>query len=193
LTASRRRASVRFVGRAGRSLEIDERQWAALGELAERLGVERGLLVRQAIHAFLQFHGALPPPATTGRHARTQRVLEAARDLEAGLEVGLAGPGYLPTGPALTLLGPKGPLATVRGERFLIGRGRHCDLVIDSAKVSREHAVIQREADGWWIEDLGSSNGTWMGKAKVERRRIADGDEYSICAEKLRCVLSPSP
>jgi len=80
----------------------------------------------------------------------------------------------------------------VRGDRFLIGRGRHCDLVLDSAKVSREHAVIRREGDGWWIEDLGSSNGTWLGKARVERRRIADGDEYAICAEKLRCVLSPS-
>jgi hypothetical protein len=182
------------VARGGRSLEIDERQWSALGALAERLGVERAMLVRQAVHALLQFHGALPPPpATTGRQARTQRVLEAARDLEAGLEVGLAGPGYLPPGPALTLLGPTGPIATVRGERFLVGRGRHCDLVLDSAKVSREHAVIRREADGWWIEDLGSSNGTWLGKVRVERRRIADGDEYSICAEKLRCVLSPSP
>jgi len=173
-------------------VELDERQWAALGELAERLGIERAALVRQAVHALLQFHGALPPPpATTGRHARTQRVLEAARDLEAGLEAGLAGPGLEP-GPALTLTGPGGPLATVRGDRFLIGRGRHCDLVLDSAKVSREHAVIRREADGWWIEDLGSSNGTWLGKVRVERRRIADGDEYAICAEKLRCVLSPS-
>jgi len=174
-------------------VELDERQWAALGELAERLGIERAALVRQAVHALLQFHGALPPPpATTGRHARTQRVLDAARDLEAGLEAGLAGPGVEPPGPALTLLGAAGPLATVRRDRFLIGRGRHCDLVLDSAKVSREHAVIRREGDGWWIEDLGSSNGTWLGKARVERRRIADGDEYAICAEKLRCVLSPS-
>lgn len=182
-----------MVSRGGRSLEIDERQWAALGALAERLGVERAALVRQAVHALLQFHGALPPPAAGGRQARTQRVQEAARHLEAGLAAGLAGPGRPTPGPALTLLGPAGPLATVRGERFLIGRGRHCDLVLDSAKVSREHALLRREADGWWIEDLGSSNGTWLGRARVERRRIADGDEYSICAEKLRCVLSPSP
>ena len=182
------------MGRADRHVELDERQWLALGELAERLGTERAALVRQAVHALLQFHGALPPPpATTGRHARTQRVLAAARDLEAGLEGGLAGPGRGAAGPTLTLLGPGGPLAAVRGARFLIGRGRHCDLVLDSAKVSREHAVIRREGDAWWIEDLGSSNGTWLGKTRVERRRIADGDEYSICAERLRCVLMPSP
>jgi len=78
----------------------------------------------------------------------------------------------------------------VEGDRFVIGRGRHCDLVIDSAKVSREHAIIRREVDGWWIEDLGSSNGTWFQQARVDRRRIADGDEYAICAERIRCALS---
>jgi pSer/pThr/pTyr-binding forkhead associated (FHA) protein len=90
----------------------------------------------------------------------------------------------------LTLHGEHGPLARVERDRFVIGRGRHCDLVIDSAKVSREHAVIRREVDGWWIEDLGSSNGTWIDRSRVDRRRIADGDEYFICAERIRCVLS---
>jgi len=172
--------------RAGREVELDEPQWRALEALAERLGVDRASLVRQAVHALLQFHGALPPPGPPagGRDAATRRVLAAARDLEQGLGEGPQ---------VLTILGPAGPLATVRGDRFLIGRGRHCDLVLGSAKVSREHAVIRREADGWWIEDLGSSNGTWLGRVRVERHLIADGDEFSICAEKLRCVLSPSP
>jgi len=171
------------VKRAAHQVPVPDDQWAALGALADRLGLPREALVRQAVHAFLSFHGALPPPPAPGRDARTKRVLQAARELEAGLAA---------AAPSLTLLGAGGPLGTVRGERFLIGRGRHCDLVLDSAKVSREHAVIRREADGWWIEDLGSSNGTWLGRARVERRRIADGDEYSICAEKLRCVLSSS-
>ena len=87
-------------------------------------------------------------------------------------------------------MGEAGLLATVTGDRFVMGRGRHCDLVLGSSKVSREHAVIHREPDGWWIEDLGSSNGTWFRRARVDRRRIEDGDEYLICAEKIRCLLS---
>ena len=94
-----------------------------------------------------------------------------------------------PAGPLdLTrLVGAK--LGNYRLER-LIGRGRHCDLVIDSAKVSREHAVIRREADGWWIEDLGSSNGTWLDRARIDRRRIRDGDEFLVCNDRVRCRLT---
>jgi len=77
----------------------------------------------------------------------------------------------------------------VERDRFLIGRGRHCDLVIESAKVSREHAVIRREGDAWWIEDLGSSNGTWFERARIDRRRIKDGDEFLVCSDRIRCRL----
>jgi pSer/pThr/pTyr-binding forkhead associated (FHA) protein len=170
------------VKRSKRELPVADELWAALEALAGRLGTPVEGLVDQAVHAFLRFHGALPPDAAAGpRDAVTRRVLDAAHDLERGLH---GSPG------TLTLFGEGGPLATVTGERFVIGRGRHCDLVLESAKVSREHAVIRREEDGWWIEDLGSSNGTWFEKARVDRRRIQDGDEYFICAEKLRCVLS---
>ena len=74
-------------------------------------------------------------------------------------------------------------------DRFLIGRGKHCDLVINSGKVSREHAAIVREGDAWFIEDLGSSNGTWFEKRRLTRRQIQDGDEYYVCAEKLTCAF----
>ncbi len=170
-----------------RELQIPDDLWAPLGELADRLGIDRDVLVRQAIHAFLRFHGALSPGPITqtggARAVSARRVLDTAKELERAI------PAARPL-PPLRLMGAAGLLATVTGDRFLIGRGRHCDLVIDSAKVSREHAAIQREPDGWWIEDLGSSNGTWYQRARVERRRIENGDEYLICAEKIRCLLS---
>ncbi len=78
-------------------------------------------------------------------------------------------------------------LDRVTKDRFLIGRGKHCDLVINSGKVSREHAVIVREGNAWFIEDLGSSNGTWFEKRRITRRQIEEGDEYFICSEKLSC------
>jgi hypothetical protein len=174
--------------RSLRELQIPDDLWAPLGGLADRLGVDRDVLVRQAVHAFLRFHGAIPegkasPEEGGGRAATAKRVLETARDLERAI------PAARPV-PTLRLMGQAGLLATVTADRFVVGRGRHCDLVIDSAKVSREHAVIQREPDGWWIEDLGSSNGTWFHRARIERRRIEDGDEYLISAEKIRCLLS---
>jgi predicted transcriptional regulator len=170
-----------------RELQIPDDLWAPLGELAERLGIERDALVRQALHAFLRFHGArleeAPSERGGGRAASARRVMETAKELERAI------PAARPLG-TLRLMNESKLLATVSGDRFVIGRGRHCDLVIDSAKVSREHAAIQREPDGWWIEDLGSSNGTWFRRARIERRRIEDGDEYLICAEKIRCLLS---
>jgi hypothetical protein len=77
------------------------------------------------------------------------------------------------------------PQAVVK-DRFVIGRGKHCDLVINSGKVSREHAVIVREGNDFFIEDLGSSNGTWFNKQRIKRRQVQDGDEYFICSERVR-------
>lgn len=196
-TPGRARATLQGV-KTAREILVPDRLWEPLGRLAAALGTDREALVVQALHAFLRFHGALPageggePPAAAGstadglRETVTRRVLDTARDLERAIGPG-KGPGASTT---LWLHGDRGPLARVDQERFLIGRGRHCDLVIDSAKVSREHAVIRREVDGWWIEDLGSSNGTWYHQTRVDRRRIADGDEYSVCSERFRCVLS---
>ena len=92
-----------------------------------------------------------------------------------------------PASRALVLLAGSRELARVVKDRFLIGRGKHCDLVIHSGKVSREHAVITRQGRDYFIEDLGSSNGTWFEKRRINRRQIEEGDEYYISAEKLSC------
>jgi hypothetical protein len=90
---------------------------------------------------------------------------------------------------ALVLLADGRELDRVLKDRFLIGRGKHCDLIINSGKVSREHAAITREGNVWFIEDLGSSNGTWFDKRRISRRQIQEGDEYFICSEKLSCTF----
>jgi hypothetical protein len=94
-----------------------------------------------------------------------------------------------PDGRTLVLLSDGRELDRVVKDRFLIGRGKHCDLIINSGKVSREHAAITREGSDWFIEDLGSSNGTWFDKRRISRRQIQDGDEYYICSEKLSCTF----
>jgi pSer/pThr/pTyr-binding forkhead associated (FHA) protein len=94
-----------------------------------------------------------------------------------------------PGGRTLVLLADGRELDRVIKDRFLIGRGKHCDLIINSGKVSREHAAITREGSTWFIEDLGSSNGTWYDKRRISRRQIQEGDEYFICSEKLGCTF----
>ncbi|RJS17092.1 FHA domain-containing protein [Corallococcus sp. H22C18031201] len=92
-------------------------------------------------------------------------------------------------GAALYLVTESGDEEQIVKERFVIGRGKHCDFVINSGKVSREHAVITHDGGEFFIEDLGSSNGTWFNKNRIKRRKIEDGDEYFICSEKIRLLV----
>jgi hypothetical protein len=102
--------------------------------------------------------------------------------------VAAAPPSLGPDAAGLYLLTETGQ-ERVAKERYVIGRGKHCDLVINSGKVSREHAAIVQDRDGWYLEDLGSSNGTWFNKQRIQRRKIEDGDEYFVCSERLRFAL----
>jgi hypothetical protein len=72
-----------------------------------------------------------------------------------------------------------------------LGRGKTCDFVIDSNRVSREHARIVREGAGFALEDLNSSNGTFFGpnKDKVTKRPIRDGDEFTFGTEKVKFLI----
>jgi hypothetical protein len=69
-----------------------------------------------------------------------------------------------------------------------IGRGKTCEFVIESNRVSREHARVIREGAAFVLEDNKSSNGTFFGpnKEKVTRRPIRDGDEFTFGTEKIR-------
>lgn len=61
-----------------------------------------------------------------------------------------------------------------------VGRSKQCPVVLKSQRVSRKHASITREEDGWFINDVGAANGIWAGSERIEREPIKDGAEYII-------------
>lgn len=171
--------------RTPRQVVVADHLWEAFGRLAERLGTDRDALIHEAMEAFARQRGL---EEGADRRAVTARVLEAAARLEGEIEG--AAPSPPPRAGRLRIVREDGTVVEVAKDRWVIGRGAHCDLVIDSPKVSREHAALVRGADGTWsIEDLRSSNGTWHQGERITRRRVDAGDEFYVCSERIRCEL----
>jgi hypothetical protein len=131
--------------------------------------------------------GNRPPLTTPSRPVSAAEIGAVPLDDDPVSVSGVQQGGEQTGGHTLVLTADGRELDRVVKERFLIGRGKHCDLIINSGKVSREHAAITREGSDYFIEDLGSSNGTWYDKRRITKRQIQEGDEYFICAEKLAC------
>lgn len=68
----------------------------------------------------------------------------------------------------------------VTEQETFLGRSKQCSIVLKSQRVSRKHASITKEDDGFYINDLGAANGIWAGTEKIDRERIVDGSEYII-------------
>ena len=69
----------------------------------------------------------------------------------------------------------------VDGDEVVVGRSSRAGLALADRAMSREHARIRRDDQGWTVEDLGSHNGTRLNEAPVEGvRRLRDGDTISL-------------
>ena len=80
------------------------------------------------------------------------------------------------------------------GSRFLLDQdvvsaGRHPDseIFLDDVTVSRRHAEFHREGDAFTVSDVGSLNGTYVNRDRIDRVRLTDGDEVQI--GKFRLVF----
>lgn len=72
---------------------------------------------------------------------------------------------------------------------YKIGRSSFNDIVLSAPNVSRRHACIRTDGAGAWLEDLGSSNRTYLkGQVLKDKRRLEDGDSFEICG--IRLVVS---
>lgn len=83
----------------------------------------------------------------------------------------------------LRVVPPAGEPFEVRpeGDELVLGRAADCDLQLTDGFLSRHHARLRNDGDGWTIEDLGSRNGTRVNGERVrEVRRLADGDVVAL-------------
>jgi pSer/pThr/pTyr-binding forkhead associated (FHA) protein len=86
----------------------------------------------------------------------------------------------------LVLVFNQQPIAITK-DQFIIGR-KHAgsDLVIKDGNISRQHAAIIRRNGAYYLKDLGSTNGVTFRGARIDHKRIDEGDIFSICDYELR-------
>jgi hypothetical protein len=66
------------------------------------------------------------------------------------------------------------------GDLVTAGREPDSDLFLDDVTVSRRHAELRRAADGWLLRDVGSLNGTYVNRQRIEETSLSAGDEVQI-------------
>jgi len=75
------------------------------------------------------------------------------------------------------------------GESTLIGRSPECDIFLDDVTVSRRHAEIRKDGERFVIRDLGSLNGTFVNRHRIEDAELADDDEVQIGKYRMTFLL----
>jgi pSer/pThr/pTyr-binding forkhead associated (FHA) protein len=139
-------------------------------------------------------------PATAPAHGQTSTISIQGVDLAEMPEKGeglsaadQAAVDALPTGSALLVV-RRGPNS---GSRFLLDSdvttaGRHpaSDIFLDDVTVSRRHAEFVRSGDGFSVRDVGSLNGSYVNRQRIDEAALSGGDEVQI--GKYRLVYYPS-
>ena len=100
----------------------------------------------------------------------------------------------LPPGTALLVV-RRGPNA---GSRFLldsdltlVGRHPDSDIFLDDVTVSRRHAEFYRQGGGFTVRDVGSLNGTYVNRERIEETDLSGGDEVQVGKFRLVFLLGP--
>ncbi len=90
----------------------------------------------------------------------------------------------------------RGPNA---GSRFLLDKdlttaGRHpeSDIFLDDVTVSRRHAELARSGERFVVRDVGSLNGTYLNRERIEEAALAGGDEVQVGKFRLMFLARPS-
>jgi FHA domain len=120
-----------------------------------------------------------PPP---GANTATYRVGDTGELEEVDLSDVIA------RGAALVIRaggGRAGESFPLDGDRLTVGRRPDSDIFLDDVTVSRDHAILVRRGNDYYLDDCGSLNGTYVNRSRIESHRLADGDELQIGKYKL--------
>lgn len=145
------------------------------------------------------------PPSPTGPEAprdATETTVSIGSVLPAESDPGLRGLSQedkeavaaLPRTSALLIV-ERGPSTGARflldADRTLAGRSEEADIFLDDVTVSRRHAEFVRELDDFVVRDVGSLNGTYVNRERIDSALLRAGDEVQI--GKFRMTFHPSP
>lgn len=84
----------------------------------------------------------------------------------------------------------KGQRALVGEAGLMLGRGEHCDLIIEDTGVSREHARVLLHNDAVWVQDAGSRNGCFLNGRRLARHQtLSPGDDLRIGEHRFTLEL----
>ena len=73
---------------------------------------------------------------------------------------------------------------------IVIGRDTGCDIVVLNPHVSRSHAVIWAHNSAWYVTDLKSANGTWLGGSSIQESVLRDNDVLSLDQDGPQLTIS---
>ena len=172
-----------MTSRSSHTLELSEKLWALVEHMSLEMGFDAQTLASHALISFAVAHGHLrsgqdiaewQAPPQEGNEPATEPVVLPLR----------SGIGQ-PQRRLWVLVGGRAPLEVV-SQKFTIGRDFDCELPLVSSRISRHHARIDRDSMGVFIEDLGSSNGTFFDGERITRKAIEHGDEFTIGDYLLR-------
>jgi pSer/pThr/pTyr-binding forkhead associated (FHA) protein len=86
-----------------------------------------------------------------------------------------------------------GEFPVAADKQIVVGRSSDLDMVLVEDMVSRKHARIAMQQDQIWIEDLGSTNGTFVNGEKIKRARLKEGDRVLIGTSILKLIAGDAP
>jgi hypothetical protein len=104
-------------------------------------------------------------------------------------------PGASRSGLALRFISGKyqgGEFPLQEGQQIIVGRSSDLDMVLVEEMVSRRHARIDMKSGVITIEDLGSTNGTFVNGEKIQQAKLREGDRVLIGTSILKLVSVPA-
>ncbi len=78
----------------------------------------------------------------------------------------------------------------IDGDAVIVGRSPKSDIFLDDVTVSRRHAEVRQQQQGFRILDVGSLNGTYVNRVRVDSVDLRNGDEIQIGKYRFKFVFT---